>query len=131
MSEEETKDETKSGDEDDGGSNSAAEFNAEGSEAEELEENESEDEMVTISREDLTNLQLFRNICFNIRENLEAIKSFKKVIKSFEKVNTELQIIFVIKSLRIPYCQRERQCIFLFWIQPSMDLIISELRTLS
>ena len=124
MSEEEAKDETKSGDEDDGGSNSAAEFNAEGSEAEELEENESEDEMVTISREDLTNLQLFRNICFNIRENLEAIKSFKKV-------NTELQIIFVLKSFRIPYCQRERQCIFLFWIQPSMDLIISELRTLS
>ena len=124
MSEEETKDETKSGDEDDGGSNSAAEFNAEESEAEELEENESEDEMVTISREDLTNLQLFRNICFNIRENLEAIKSFKKV-------NTELQINFCHKFFRIPYCLRERQCIFLFWIQPSMDLIISELRTLS
>ena len=87
MSEEETKDETKSRDEDDGGSNSTAEFNAEESEAEELEENESEDEMVTISREDLTNLQLFRNICFNIRENLEAIKSFKKV-------NSELKINF-------------------------------------
>lgn len=56
------------------------EFNDEDSEAEEVaESNESDDEVVTISREDLMSLQLFRNICFNIRENLEAIKSFKKV----------------------------------------------------
>ena len=82
MSEEEIPSETKSEDEDQSGivSSNSNEFNDEESEAAEVaESNESDDEVVTISREDLMTLQLFRNICFNIRENLEAIKSFKKV----------------------------------------------------
>ena len=82
MSEEEIPSERKSEDEDQSGivSSNSNEFNDEESEAAEVAEpNESDDEVVTISREDLMTLQLFRNICFNIRENLEAIKSFKKV----------------------------------------------------
>ena len=82
MSEEEIPSETKSEDEDQSGivTSNSNEFNDEESEAAEVaESNESDDEVVTISREDLMTLQLFRNICFNIRENLEAIKSFKKV----------------------------------------------------
>ena len=82
MSEEEIPIETKSEDEDQSGivSSNSNEFNDEESEAAEVaESNESDDEVVTISREDLMTLQLFRNICFNIRENLESIKSFKKV----------------------------------------------------
>ena len=66
--------------EDEGHSCDSNEFNDKDSEADEVaESNESDDEVVTISREDLMSLHLFRNICFNIRENLEAIKSFKKV----------------------------------------------------
>ena len=82
MSEEEIPSEPKSEDEDQSGivSSNSNEFNDEESEAGQVaESNESDDEVVTISREDLMTLQLFRNICFNIRENLEAIKSFKKV----------------------------------------------------
>ena len=82
MSEEEIQSELKSEDEDQSGivSSNSNEFNDEESEAEEVVvSNESDDEVVTISRKDLMTLQLFRNICFNIRENLEAIKSFKKV----------------------------------------------------
>ena len=82
MSEEEIQSEPRSEDEDKSVivSSNSNEFNDEESEAEEVaESNESDDETVTISKEDLMTLQLFRNICFNIRENLEAIKSFKKV----------------------------------------------------
>ena len=61
-------------------SSNSNEFNDEESEVEEIaESNDSDDEAVTISKEDLMTLQLFRNICFNIRENLEAIRSCKKV----------------------------------------------------
>ena len=82
MSEEEIQSEPRSEDEDKSVivSSNSNEFNDEESEAEEVaESNESDDETVTISKEDLMTLQLFRNICFNIRENLEAIKSSKKV----------------------------------------------------
>ena len=82
MSEEMIQSEPRSEDEDKSVivSSNSNEFNDEESEAEEVaESNESDDETVTISKEDLMTLQLFRNICFNIRENLEAIKSFKKV----------------------------------------------------
>ena len=89
MSEEERKTE----DEDHSGivSSNSNEFNDEDSEAEEVaESNESDDEVVTISREDLMSFQLFRNICFNIRENLEAIKSFKKV-----------DMVFIFNSIKL------------------------------
>ena len=82
MSGEEIQSEPRSEDEDKSVivSSNSNEFNDEESEAEEAaESNESDDETVTISKKDLMTLQLFRNICFNIRENLEAIKSFKKV----------------------------------------------------
>ena len=82
MSEEEIQSEPRSEDADKSGiiSSNSNEFNDEESEVEEAaESNESDDEAVTISKEDLMTLQLFRNICFNIRENLEAIRSCKKV----------------------------------------------------
>ena len=93
MSEEEIPFERKTEDEDHSGivSSNSNEFNDEDSEAEEVaESNESDDEVVTISREDLMSLQLFRNICFNIRENLEAIKSFKKV-----------DMVFIFNSIKL------------------------------
>ena len=40
---------------------------------------EEDEDSIVISKQDLMNLQVFRNICFNIKENLEAIKSSKKV----------------------------------------------------
>ena len=40
---------------------------------------EEDEDSVVISKHDLMNLQVFRNICFNIKENLDAIKSSKKV----------------------------------------------------
>ena len=41
--------------------------------------NNSDDDRIFVSNEEMMNLQLFRNICFNIRENLDSIKSYKKV----------------------------------------------------
>ena len=41
----------------------------------------SDDDRIFVSNDEMMNLQLFRNICFNIRENLDAIKSYKKVLK--------------------------------------------------
>ena len=82
MSEEEIQSEPRSEDEDKSGivNSNLNVFNDEESEVEDVtESNESDDEAVTISKEDLMTLQLFRNICFNIRENLEAIRSCKKV----------------------------------------------------
>ena len=82
MSEEEIQSEPRSEDEDNSGNvnSNLNVFNDEESEVEDVtESNESDEEAVTISKEDLMTLQLFRNICFNIRENLEAIRSCKKV----------------------------------------------------
>ena len=77
------------------------ELDDEESEAEETaESNESDDEVVTISREDLMSLQLFRNICFNIRENLEAIKSSKKVPLSLKVTNLFVLFVNILKTFK-------------------------------
>ena len=41
--------------------------------------NNSDDDRIFVTNDEMMNLQLFRNICFNIRENLDSIKSYKKV----------------------------------------------------
>ena len=40
---------------------------------------QSDEDTAVISKHDLMNLQVFRNICFNIKENLMAIKAYRKV----------------------------------------------------
>ena len=40
---------------------------------------QSDEDTAIISKHDLMNLQVFRNICFNIKENLMAIKAYRKV----------------------------------------------------
>lgn len=44
---------------------------------------QSEEEEIVISQNEFLNLQTFKNICFNIRENLDMIRSYKKEIAIF------------------------------------------------
>ena len=41
---------------------------------------QSDEDTAVISKHDLMNLQVFRNICFNIKENMMAIKAYRKVL---------------------------------------------------
>ena len=44
---------------------------------------QSEEEEIVISQNEFLSLQTFKNICFNIRENLDMIRSYKKEIVIF------------------------------------------------
>ena len=66
-------------------------------------------------REDLRKFQALQNICHNIRDNLEAIKNFKKV-----SGYTELTHDW--SWLRRPSCPRGRRSTCLSWMWPSTGL---------
>ena len=44
---------------------------------------EDDEHSITIDREELETLRSYRNICLNIRDNLEEIKGYRKVSKVF------------------------------------------------
>ena len=71
------------------------------------------------SRADLRKFQALQDLCRNMKDNLEAIKSFKKVTGNIWEASNLKTTKYI--QYRRPSYQREKQSICRFWTLPSTD----------